>query len=116
MVAETTGSAASGNQGESRVTAGQQRRARVLKHDDLRLRLTQEPINYARPEDWNGYIPPASDFDDGCPNCRRDPGRGGCSTPHLHTRRVNDSPRRAALVALAQEALRRELKEQAGHE
>lgn len=35
------------------------RRDRVLAHPDLAMRLTQQPINFAHPEQWNGYIAPA---------------------------------------------------------
>lgn len=34
------------------------RRALVLKHPDLAKRLCEPPLSYARPEQWNGYIPP----------------------------------------------------------
>lgn len=61
------------------------RKARVLQHPDLREGLTEPPLSYARPEQWNGWIAPAT-F-----NGER-----------------NDSPRREALVLLAAEALRRE--------
>lgn len=73
--------------------AAQKRRARVLAHSDLAARLTQDPIGYARPEQWNGYVPPRT--------------WGGT----VHREYPNDSPRRAALVELAAEALRREPQE-----
>jgi len=82
------------------------RRARVLAHPDLRDRLTGE-LGYARAEQWNGYVPPALCQDQeperlhdvqGFPNpTRAVPGR---------TR--NDSGRRAVLVEICAEALRRE--------
>lgn len=37
------------------------RRGLVLRHPDLAEQLTKRPIGYARPEIWNGYIPPATD-------------------------------------------------------
>lgn len=73
--------------------AAQKRRVRVLAHSDLAARLTQEPIGYTRPEQWNGYVPPRT--------------WGGT----VHREYPNDSPRRAALVELAAEALRRESQE-----
>lgn len=60
------------------------RKAAVLAHPDLAERLTQPPLNFARPDQWNGGIPPET--------------VGG-------TR--NDSDRRAALVEITEEALRR---------
>lgn len=33
-------------------------RASVLRHPDIAERLTAEPLDYARPEQWNGFIPP----------------------------------------------------------
>lgn len=62
------------------------RRGRVLAYADLRQRLTEPPINHLRPEDWNGYIPPAQTGDG----------------------EMNTSPRRRALVEISAEALRRE--------
>jgi len=63
----------------------QARRARVLAHPDLAEALTAPPLCYARPDQWSGYVPPAA---------------------WQETR--NDSARRAALVAICAEALRRE--------
>lgn len=63
------------------------RRDRVLAHPDLAEKLTQRPIDYAKPEQWNGYIPPDS-----------------------HDGRHNRSPRREALPALVDEARAREAK------
>lgn len=72
-------------------TAAQQRRGRVLAHADLADALTTAPIGYARPDQWNGYVPPETDAI---------PMGGG------YVR--NTSPRRAALVEICAEALRRE--------
>lgn len=65
-------------------------RAAVLAHPDLAERLTMTPLNYAKPEQWNGGIPPKY-------------------TPEDASRRVepNDSPRRAALLAIVEEAMSR---------
>lgn len=52
-----------------------QRRTLVLSRPDLARRLTQPPLGYAQPEQWNGYLP-----------------------PEHYNGVVNDSPRRAALV------------------
>ena len=62
-----------------------QRRERVLAHADLADRLTAPPLCYPRPEQWTGYVPPAT---------------------WQETR--NDAARRAALVDICAEALRRE--------
>jgi hypothetical protein len=61
-----------------------QRRADVLAHPDLAARLVAE-LGYQRPDQWNGFIPPAT-FN-GAPN---------------------DSPRRAALMLISAEAWKRE--------
>jgi len=37
------------------------RRGLVLRYPDLAEQLTKPPIGHARPEIWNGYIPPATD-------------------------------------------------------
>lgn len=60
------------------------RKAAVLAHPDLAQRLTEEPLNFARPDQWNGGIP-----------------------PEMFNGEHNDSPRRAALVEIAEEATRR---------
>lgn len=57
------------------------RRINVLAHADLAEKLTQPPIGYKQPEQWNGYIPP--DTSEG---------------------RHNRSPRREALLELVDEA------------
>jgi hypothetical protein len=63
-------------------------RERVLRYPDLASKLTEPPLNYERLDQWNGWLPPAfiSGHDGEIPN---------------------DSPRQAALVDLAAEALRR---------
>lgn len=61
------------------------RRALVLRHPDLAERLTQQPLNFTRPEHWNGAIPPET--------WREMP---------------NDSPLRPALLQLVAEAEARE--------
>jgi hypothetical protein len=82
------------------------RRARVLSYPDLARRLTEPPLNYRRPEDWTGWIPPHALETSACDHCQADPGKGGCRRPG-HTARINNSVRRAALVDIAAEALRR---------
>jgi len=93
-----------------------ERRAAVLKYEDLSKRLVTE-LGYANPRQWNGYIPPAV-IDPG------DPG-GMCSGAVLDGRggvrfvfnqlgrravgeRPNDSPQRAILVEISREAWDRE--------
>lgn len=83
-----------------------QRRARVLSYPDLARRLTEPPLDFRRPEDWNGWIPPHALETDACDRCRADPGKGGCRR-RGHTARINTSVRRAALVEISAEALRR---------
>lgn len=68
-----------------------ERRARVLRHDDLAALLKAKPLEYKRPDQWNGYVPPALMPEDSDGLAKR-----------------NDSPRRAALVELSAEAWRRE--------
>lgn len=83
-----------------------QRKARVLAHPDLARRLVTE-LGYQRPEQWNGYVPPliinpgASEVltHNGTPN--RNGGRSA-------GQQQNDSPRRAALIAICREAYKRE--------
>lgn len=76
------------------------RRARVLAHDDLTKRLAQLMSD---PKQWSGWIPPRTLPEDTCTHCAR-----GRRCHGAHRARVNDSPRRAALVEIATEALRRE--------
>lgn len=71
--------------------ANEVRRACVLKHEDLRERLCQQPLNFARPEQWSGYVAP-----------KTDPAEAGGQS------RINTASRRAALVEISAEALRRE--------
>lgn len=40
--------------------AAQGERAMVLRHPDIAKRLCDPPQRYAQPEQWNGYIPPAT--------------------------------------------------------
>lgn len=57
----------------------------VMSYPDLRAALTGPPIDHASAEQWGGYIPPLFD----------------------HLGRLNSTPRRAVLVAIAAEAERR---------
>jgi hypothetical protein len=81
-------------QGKARA---EERRTRVLAHRDLADQLTRPPLSYARPEQWNGYVPP---------RLLRDARPIGSRAPELLA--VNDCPRRAVLVELCAEALRRD--------
>lgn len=56
----------------------------VLAHPDLAQRLTEQPLNYATPQQWTGFVPPEQ--------------WGG---------RRNASPVRDALVEIVAEARRR---------
>ncbi|MGW9307789.1 hypothetical protein ACWGPQ_07235 [Saccharomonospora azurea] len=68
----------------------QQRRERVLRHRDLAEQLG-DALRLMRPSHWNGYVPPRL-----LPDSDNRPAQ------------PNTSPTRAALVAVAAEALRRE--------
>lgn len=59
-------------------------KAAVLANPDLAERLTMSPLDFAKPEQWNGGIPTET-FNGG----------------------NNDSPRRAALAAIVEEAMQR---------
>jgi hypothetical protein len=37
-----------------------QRRLGVLSHPDLAARLCEPPLSYSKPQQWNGYLPPAT--------------------------------------------------------
>lgn len=94
--------------------ANQARRERVLRYPDLARRLCEEPLGYKFPEQWNGFVAPA-DCQDETPESLRSP--NGFPNPGWtmtgRTRR-NDSPRRAALVDICAEAMRRERETQDG--
>jgi hypothetical protein len=62
----------------------------IMRYKDIAAKLCAPPLNYDRPEQWHGYIPPAYD-----------PERIDGVTP------LNDSPRRTALLALLEEAAER---------
>ncbi len=66
-----------------------ERRARVLQYPDLAQRLTERPLSFAKPEQWNGFVPPKT-------------------VPTEEGYKLNDSPTRAALVAICAEALARD--------
>jgi hypothetical protein len=60
-------------------------RKAVLAHPDLAERLTRPLLGYSKPEQWNGFVP-----------------------PEQFGQQINDSPRRAALVAILDEAFARD--------
>lgn len=62
----------------------------VLAHPDLAQKLTEPPLDYQRPEQWNGFVP-----------------------PEYFNQQVNDSPRRAALVEIVAEAQARDAERRA---
>lgn len=68
------------------------RRTLVLRHPDLAKQLTEAPNRHTTPEDWTGYIPPATDC----------------------TGAINTTPCRPALLALVAEAEQRADREQQG--
>lgn len=61
-------------------------RDRILRWPDLARKLTEPPLDYERPSQWNGFIPPLN-------SC---------------TGQLNNSSRRDALLRLATEAYQRE--------
>lgn len=58
-------------------------RDRVLRHPDIAKRLCDPPLRYSRPEVWNGYVP-----------------------SETWQGRHNDSPQRAALLAIITDAVK----------
>jgi len=95
--------------------ANRERRAAVLKHDDLARRLITE-LGFKRAEQWNGYIPPAEwPIDDGELLREHRALRGGEMVVHFNQlghrscgTQPNDSPRRMLLMEISAEAWRRE--------
>ncbi len=69
---------------------GRTPREAVLSYPDLAERLTQPPLGYVQPSQWTGFVP-----------------------PELFNNQINDSPRRAALVAIVDEALSRDAERKA---
>ncbi|MFB4312896.1 hypothetical protein [Actinomadura sp. 21ATH] len=61
-------------------------KARVLRYPDLAAKLCDPLIGYARPDQWNGYIPAAT-----------------------YGQQLNTCPRRDALMQIATEAYDRDL-------
>lgn len=62
----------------------------IMRYPDIRAKLCDPPLGYQRPEQWHGYIPPAY-----------------CAEDVDGVTRLNDSPRRTALLALLEEAAER---------
>lgn len=83
-----------------------QRRARVLRHEDLAARLMAAPLHYSRPEIWSGYIPPAR-------------GPYGAKWPDDRGRSlgvdeaINTSPMRLALMEILNAVVEREAQQEA---
>lgn len=77
------------------------RKALVMKHEDLRAALLASPLDFVRPEQWTGWVPPATVPSDGA-------GADGAGTEAGRGYKPNTSPLRAALVAIVNEAERRE--------
>lgn len=67
-----------------------EQRRLILAYPDLAAGLCREPIGFKRPEQWTGYIPPTFDRE-----------RPDGTVPQ------NDSPVRAALMALLEQAAER---------
>ena len=73
----------------ARAQIAEQRRL-ILAYPDLAARLCAAPLGFKRPEQWTGYIPPTFDRE-----------RPDGTVPQ------NDSPVRAALMALLEQAAER---------
>lgn len=94
-----------------------ERRGAVLRYPDLAARLCQPPLNFRRPDNWNGFIPPhiAVVDDDGERLRQTMQARNGrlsfwCNP---HGKRspgdvVNDSACRTVLLEISMEAWKRE--------
>lgn len=90
------------------------RRDCVLRHPDLARRLTEFPLGFKFPEQWDGFVPP--------PECQDEAPEGMHSAgglPNGRGRRTggtkpNDSERRAVLVDICAEAWRREHQQEHG--
>lgn len=67
-----------------------EQRRMILEFPDLAAKLCQPPLGYKQPEQWTGYIPPRWD-----------------ATSEDNVVKPNDSPRRAALLALLEQAAER---------
>lgn len=102
------------------------RRAAVLAHEDLRKRLVTE-LGYARPEQWNGFIPPAMIDPGGDERLCASPATGSRSDVRYQLNQrgryaigemPNDSHRRQVLLDISREAWARERRAtvQAGQE
>jgi len=92
------------------------RRAAVLKHEDLVHRLVAE-LGYANPQQWNGYIPPAFTDPGGDERLCASPAAGGRGDIRYKLNQLgryalgetpNTSPRRAVLLDISREAWARE--------
>lgn len=92
------------------------RRAAVLKHNDLAKRLVAE-LGYQRPDQWNGYIPPATTDPGGQLRLCSGSSVDAHGTIRAHYSQIgryamgetpNDSPRRAVLLDISREAWSRE--------
>lgn len=62
----------------------------INRYRDIAAKLCNPPLDYDRPDQWHGYIPPAY-----------------CAEDVDGVTRLNDSPRRTALLALLEEAAER---------
>lgn len=84
-----------------------ERKALVLNHEDLKGRLTQSPLDFKHPDQWNGYVPKV--WVEETSKCE-----GGLKLEHpraLGRGRMihNDSATAKALQEIYEEAQRREV-------
>lgn len=82
------------DQRRAAATRNTHRRGLVLRQPDLAAKLTEPPLKYARPEQWTGFIPPAT-------TC---------------TGALNPTPVRPVLLALVAEAEHRQHRNSTGQE
>ena len=82
-----------------------ERRSAILKYPRLAAALTRPPLNYHKPSQWNGWIPPVLTGRWSGEDILRSPsGRGNQLGNRGRGEMVNDSPRRDALIILVREA------------
>jgi hypothetical protein len=48
------------DQTRAAATRNTRRRATVLAHPDIAAKLTEPPMKFATPENWTGFVPPAT--------------------------------------------------------
>lgn len=85
------------------------RRDRVLLYADLRAALEAPPLNYARADQWNGYVPPLFEQDAPAETLRDRAGHANGKRRHTRASGTNEAAERAVLVAICRLAYEREV-------